>query len=681
MTVNDSSNTHDVSQASEASVQGNEQEVQRLEFQAHTQQVLHLMVHSLYTNKEVFLRELITNASDAIDKVRFLALTNHELSERLSSPVITLEIDKLNKTVSVEDNGIGMTRQEAISNLGTIARSGTIEFLEKIKQAKNEQSAHLIGQFGVGFYSSFIVASRVDVETLSALDPKAEPVLWRSDGQGTFTVSKAKRDKPGTKVTVHLKGSEHDDLLESWRIEGLVKKYTDFVSYPIRLGDATLNQTTALWARPRSEITQEQYDSFYTHLQGSMDDDKPLGRIHFSADAPLQYHVLLYIPSHAPADLMLQHHRSAIRLYAKRMLVIDSCDKLAPPYMQFLCGVVDSEDLSLNVSREMLQDNRKLDIIRKAIETQVLKVLQTMATEDEAKYDTFWKEFGRLFRIGASTDLANQQTIVKLLRYPSTATDDEETTCLDKYVARMKEGQKSIYYLTGSNLKALRTSPHLEVFKKKGVEVLLMHEAVDEWVVGALSSYDGKPLQSVSHGEVDLSTVADVRTDAGDSSDASDARDGAESKQDISDNELQACVEHVQKVLGNKVKQVRLSSRLTDSPSVLVAEEGDVSMHAERVMRMLDRDIESPKRILEVNPRHPIVKNLAHMIAAHSDSQDVTVFAELLLDQALLAEGVVPDPSTLVARIQQVMTKASAMSSGSGSSEALGSSGSSAPRA
>ncbi|HQK17746.1 MAG TPA: molecular chaperone HtpG [Polyangiaceae bacterium] len=620
---------------------------QELPFQAETKQVLHLMVHSLYTNKEVFLRELIANASDALDKVRFLAVTDHAMAERVGPPEIIIQVDRESKTITVEENGIGMTRQEAIDNLGTIAHSGTVEFLKKLQTDKDETRANLIGQFGVGFYSAFIVADRVDVESRSARDPDAEPVLWRSSGEGSFFITKGERDRPGTKVTVHIKGDENDDLLSDWRIEALIKKYTDFVSHPIKLGEKAVNQTTALWMRPRSEIKQEQYDEFYAHVHGAMEPGTPLERIHFSADAPIQYNVLLFIPSKAPVDLLMDTKKKGIRLYAKRMFVMDGCERLAPPYLQFLRGVVDSEDLSLNVSREILQDDRKLDVIKKAITKQTLKALQTMAEEQPEKYQNFWKEFGRLLRLGVSSDPANQESIGKLLRYPSTATTDEELTSLDAYIGRMKEGQKAIYYLTGPSLKALRSSPHLEVFRRKGVEVLLMHEAVDEWVVGGLFTYDKKNFESIAHGTVDLSDLPNVDGQQDDQSEPS------------LDAQMQACVKRIEEVLGDRVKQVRTSSRLTDSASCLVSDEGDVSPQMERVMRMLDREVESPKRILELNPKHELVKNLALMVAAEPESEDVITFSELLLDQAMLAEGVVPDPSGLLARMQRVATAAS----------------------
>lgn len=626
-----------------------ESQTQELPFQAETKQVLHLMVHSLYTNKEVFLRELIANASDALDKIRFLSVTDHALAERVGQPEILISVDRESKTITIEDNGIGMTRQEAIDNLGTIARSGTVEFLQRLQAEKDEARSHLIGQFGVGFYSAFIVADRVDVETKSAKDPDAEPVLWRSAGEGSFIVTKGDRDKPGTRVVVHVKSDEHDDLLSEWRIESLIKKYTGFVNHPIKLGDKAVNQTTALWARAKSEITDEQYETFYGHVHGGLEPGKPLERIHFSADAPIQYNVLLFVPDKAPMDLLLDTKKRGIRLYAKRMFVMDGCEQLAPPYLQFLRGVVDSEDLSLNVSREMLQDDRKLDIIKKAIIKQTLKTLQSMADDQPEKYTTFWKEFGRLFRLGVSADMANQEPIAKLLRYPSTVTSDDETISLDTYVGRMKEGQKAIYYLTGSNLKAMRASPHLEVFKRKGVEVLLMHEAVDEWVVGALHTFEKHSLESIAHGKVDLSDLPNV-----DGDEEKDKEDESEPSAAIA-----ACVEKVKQILGDRVKEVRTSTRLTNSASCLVSDEGDFSPHMERVMRMLDREVETPKRILEVNPKHPFVKNLAVLVQGKPDAEEVRTFSELLLDQAMLAEGVVPDPSSLLERMQRVMTAAS----------------------
>jgi molecular chaperone HtpG len=621
-------------------------DTQELPFQAEVQQVLHLMVHSLYTNREVFLRELIANASDALDKARYLALTDEALAGRTGAAEIVISIDKSAKSLSIEDNGIGMTRAEAIENLGTIARSGTLDFLKRAqtKDGPKPDARTLIGQFGVGFYSAFIVASRVDVETRSATDPDAEAVLWRSAGSGSFTITESDRTRPGTRVTVHF-NKDNEDLLDDWRIEQLIKKYSDFVSHPIRLGDKIVNQSSALWMRPKTEISEEQYAEFYRHVLGGFEDSKPLARMHLSSDAPIQYHALLFIPDKAPYDLLLDTPKKGIRLYAKRMFVMDGCEKLAPPYLRFVRGVVDSEDLSLNVSREVLQDDRTLDQIQKQITKQTLKTIEELADTQPEKYLAFWKEFGRLLRLGASSDRANRDTIAKLLRYPSTRTEGDELVSLETYVGRMPEGQKAVYYLTGSSLPVLRSSPHLEVFRRKGVEVLLMADPVDEWVVGSLDKFGEHPLQSVSHGEVNLSAIA-----GGEPADAS--------KPEQTD-QLARCVEAIQKVLGDKVKQVRVSHRLTESVSCLVNEEGGMSPSMERVMKMLDREVEQPKRILEINPGHPFVRNLAVLVDASPQSDQIATFSELLLDQALLAEGMVPDPAGLLKRMQRVMTLAS----------------------
>ena len=614
-------------------------DAQELPFQAEVQQLLHLVVHSLYTNREVFLRELIANASDALDKARYLSLTDKSIAERTGPPEISLSVDPAARTLVIEDNGIGMTRDEIVANLGTIARSGTLEFLKRTKASGGSDPGSLIGQFGVGFYSAFVVADRVDVESRSAATPDAEPVLWRSTGTGSFTVLAGEREKPGTRITVHL-GKDNDDLLQDWRIESLVKKYSDFVSHPIKLGDKVVNSTSALWLRSKSEITDEQYDEFYQHVLGGFGQEKPLARIHVSADAPIQYHALLFIPDKPPMDMLLDTPKRGIRLHAKRIFVMDGCEKLTPPYLRFLRGVVDSEDLSLNVSREMLQDDSSLEKIQKQLTKHTLKALAQMASDEPEKYAKFWEGFGRLLRLGVSSDHANRDAIAKLLRYPSTKTEGDQTISLEQYVARMAEGQKAIYYLTGSSLQAVRNSPHLEVFRRKDIEVLLMSDPVDEWVVGSLDKFADKPLESIAHGQVELEGVGKVE----------------EEKPAVDQDRLGKLIAAVKEVLGDRVKEVRASKRLTESASCLVSDEADIGPNMERVMRMLDREVEAPKRILELNPDHPLVVNLIAMVEAGSDR--VNTFAELLLDQALLAEGMVPDPSGLLKRMQQALVLA-----------------------
>ncbi len=623
-------------------------QAQELPFQAEVQQLLQLVVHSLYTNREVFLRELIANASDALDKARFLAVTDRHLAERMGAPEIVVSVDRADRTIVIEDNGIGMSRDEIVTNLGTIAHSGTLEFLKRAGDgSKGADIASLIGQFGVGFYSAFTVADRIDVESRSLTDPNAEAVLWRSSGKGSFSVSAAERQKPGTRIVIHV-SQDADEFLDDWHIEALIKRYSDFVHYPIKLADKVVNQSAALWTRPKGEITDEQYDEFFAHTQGGMG-GKPLARMHFSADAPIQYHALLFVPDKAPLDLMLEGKKKGIRLYARRVFVMDGCEQLAPPYLQFLRGVVDSEDLSLNVSREMLQDNRTLEVIQKAIVKQTLKTLEDLADKEPDKYKTFWTEFGRLFRLGISSDRANQESIAKLLRYPTSKTADGEVISLKQYFDRMKDGQKAIYYLTGPSLAALQSSPHLEVFKRKDVEVLLMADPVDEWVVGSLDKFMGYGLESVAHGTIDLESVAEPAK-----------AEGAQDKPEESASpQLDACLSAIRAALGDRVKQVRISKRLTESPSCLVSDEGDMSPHMERVMRMLDREVEAPKRILEINAAHPVVKNLVGLVEANAQSEEVKTFSEVLLDQALLAEGIVPDPASLLKRMQRVLTLAS----------------------
>ncbi len=629
------------------------EQTRELPFQAEVQQLLHLVVHSLYTNREVFLRELIANASDALDKARFLALTDPTVAQRMGPASIDVKVDRADRTITIEDNGVGMTRDEIVTNLGTIAHSGTLEFLKRAKDGgKSNDIGSLIGQFGVGFYSAFTVADRIDVESRSLTDPQAEPVLWRSSGKGSFTVGPGERQTPGTRIVVHV-SPDADEFLDDWHIEALIKRYSDFVHYPIRLGDKVVNQSAALWTRPRNEITDDQYQEFFHHVHpGST--GAPLARMHFSADAPIQYHALLFIPDKAPFDLMLEGRKKGIRLYARRVFVMDGCEKLAPPYLQFLRGVVDSEDLSLNVSREMLQDTRTLETIQKAIVKQTLKTLEQMADKEPDKYKTFWSEFGRLFRLGVSSDRPNQETIAKLLRYPTSKTVDGDLCSLQAYCDRMKAGQKAIYYLTGPSLAALRSSPHLEVFKRKDVEVLLMADPVDEWVVGSLDKFMGYKLESVAHGTIDLGDVPDPPKEDGEQ----------DNPEQPSSPQLDACLAAIRKVLGDRVKEVRVSKRLTESPSCLVSDEGDMSPQMERVMRMLDREVEAPKRILEINPQHAVVRHLADLVQNHPESDAVTTFSEVLLDQALLAEGVVPDPASLLKRMQRVLTMAAGGTTG-----------------
>lgn len=611
-------------------------------FQAEVQQVLSLVINSLYTHKEVFLRELTSNAADALDKARFLQLTRKDVSEQVGEPRISITLDNEARTLTIEDNGIGMTREETIANLGTIARSGSLEFLKQnLEAAKAKDSPlQIIGQFGVGFYAAFMVATRVDVHTRSML-PGAEAVIWRSTGTGSFTVGAGDREHPGTKIVLHLKDDARD-YSSPWRVKDIIRKYSDFIHFPIYVNDEQANRSRALWTLPKAQVTEEQHAELFRHVSGHGEEGNPLLTIHWAVDAPVQFHALLYVPEKAPADLF-QRDRKGLRLYAKRVLIMEDCEKLTPAYLRFMRGVVDSEDLSLNVSREMLQDNKTLQTIEQQIVKQVLKALKELADTDDAKYLAFYREYGRAIKEGVATDWKNLDAISHLLRFESMKTEAGKLISLSEYVTAMPEAQKDIYFVTGVGRRAVEKSPHLEAFQKRGWDVLFLVDPVDEWVVKSLVNYDKKRLQSVAHGDLELGPEPE-----------------SEGKKD-EEVDVSAAVEAVKKALGDRVKDVRISKRLTDSASVLVAVEGDPGANFERILRMVDQTQTGPetKRVLELNPAHSIVKNLAAFAAREPESPRLGEWAELLLDQALLAEGVVQDPAKLVKRIQDLLTEVS----------------------
>ncbi len=607
-----------------------------LPFQAEVQQVLGLVINSLYANKEVFLRELISNASDALDKARFLALTRKDAAEQSGEPGIRIKLDEDARTLTIEDNGVGMTRDEVVQNLGTIARSGSMEFLKSHADTlnKKEGALQLIGQFGVGFYAAFMVAHRVDVKTRSML-PGAEAVVWRSGGSGSFVVAPGDRQHPGTEIVLHLKEDQRE-FAKLWRIKEIIKKYSDFVQFPIHVNDELANRSSAIWAMPKSQVTDEQHAEFYRHITGGHEGETPLLKIHSSVDAPVQFHALLYIPEKAPLDLF-QRDQKGLRLYAKRVLIVEHCDKLTPAYLRFLRGVVDSEDLSLNVSREMLQEDRTLNQIESQLVKQTLKALKELGETDEAKYAAFWAEFGKVFKEGLSLDWKNKDAIADLCRFESMKTEAGKIISLKQYVAAMPEEQKEIYYVTGLGRRAVEQSPHLEAFRKKGYDVLFFIDPIDEWVAKSLFDFDKKRLKSVAHGDIDL----------------------GEDKDKPAEEDVSSAVLAVKKALGDRVKDVRISHRLTDSVSVLVASEGDPGANFERIMKMMDKEAPAAKRILELNAGHAIVKNLSALAKKDPDSAKVAEWSELLFDQALLAEGVVEDPAKLVRRIQALLTEVS----------------------
>ena len=629
---------------------------QTLNFQAEVKQLLHLMIHSLYSNREIFLRELVSNASDACDKLRFEALDKPELFEGDSELAIRIGFDSDAKTVTVSDNGIGMSRDEVIAHLGTIAKSGTKEFFSQLT-GDQKKDAHLIGQFGVGFYSAFIVADKVTVVTRRAGLAAGEGVKWEcamtGDAAGEYTVEAIDKAARGTEITLHLREGQ-EDLLSGWKLRSLIRKYSDHIVQPILMKkeewdkdkneqvttseDETVNQANALWTRSRNDITEEEYKGFYKHV--GHDFDEPLAWTHARVEGRHEYTQLLYIPSHAPFDMWDRNARHGIKLYVKRVFIMDDAEKLMPAYLRFVRGVVDSSDLPLNVSREILQESKDIDTIRSGCTKKVLGLLESLATSDEAadkeKYATFWKEFGRVLKEGVGEDFANKDKIAGLLRFASTHADTpDEVVSLADYIGRMKEGQDKIYYVTAESFNAAKNSPHLEIFRKKGLEVLLLTDRVDEWVIGNLPEFDGKPLVSVAKGGLDLGKLEDE----------------AEKKEtEKAADEYKELLEKMKASLGERVKEVRVTHRLTDSPACLVADEHDVGMNLARILKAAGQEAPASKPILEINPQHPAVMRLKYEERQFDD------WAAVLFDQALLAEGgTLDDPATFVKRINQLM--------------------------
>lgn len=621
-----------------------------LGFQAEVKQLLDLMIHSLYSNKEIFLRELVSNASDACDKLRFETLTNKDLFENDADLKIRVSFDKAARTITIADNGIGMSREEVIANIGTIARSGTREFFKNLsgEQAKD---ANLIGQFGVGFYSSFIIADKVTLTTRRAGLPAEAGVRWESDGGGEFTLEAVEQAGRGTEVTLHLREGE-DEMLSGMQLRSVIRKYSDHIVLPIAMKkeiwdkdkseyrvtdeDETVNQANALWARAKSDITQEQYDEFYKHVAHDM--EAPLCHAHARVEGNKEYTQLLYIPAKAPFDLWDREHRRGIKLYVRRVFIMDDAEQLMPNYLRFVRGVIDSADLPLNVSREILQQSKDIDAIRSGSVRRVLGMLEELAENHQDKFATFWQEFGRVFKEGIGEDFANRERIAKLLRFASTLTDSEaqEVTFAD-YISRMKEGQDKIYYVTADTFAAAKNSPHLEVFRKKGIEVLLLAERIDEWMVGSLHEFEGKSLQSVAKGELDLGKLAD---------------EAEKKEQEKESGEHKDFVEKIQKALGERVKEVRVTLRLTDSPACLVADQHELGANLERLLKAAGQKVPSTKPILEINPRHPLVQRLKY----ETDEQRFGDWSHVLFDQALLSEGgQLEDPATFVKRLNQLL--------------------------
>lgn len=611
-----------------------------LGFQAEIQQLLKLMIHSLYSNKEIFLRELISNASDAADKLRFEALTDNALYEGDTGLKIRVSFDKEKRTVTVTDNGIGMSRGEMMDNIGTIAKSGTRQFFESLTgdQAKD---ARLIGQFGVGFYSAFIIADKVTLTTRRAGLGPEHGVRWESGGEGTYTLETVEKPERGTEVVLHLREGE-EEFLDEYRLRHIIGKYSDHISLPIVMKardkdeDETVNRASALWARPKKEISAEEYSEFYKHV--AHDFEEPLAHVHTHVEGNQSYTTLLYIPKRAPFDLWDRDRRHGIKLYVRRVFIMDDAEQLMPNYLRFVRGVVDSDDLPLNVSREILQRNKQIDTIRAASVKKVLGALEDLAKNNQENYAGFWKEFGRVLKEGPIEDPANRERIAKLLRFASTHTDTEtQDVALEDYVARMKPGQDKIYYVTAESFAAARNSPHLEVFRKKGVEVLLLSDRVDEWLTSHFTEFEGKPLQSVAKGDLNLAGLEDEE----------------EKRQfDEAADEMKELTARMKETLGDKVKAVRVSHRLTRSPACLVVEEHDMAMSLQKVLKAAGHDVPGAAPILEINPQHPLVTRLKN----ESDAQHLADWAHIMFDQALLSEGgQLEDPGAFVQRLNELL--------------------------
>ena len=625
---------------------------QTLSFQAEVAQLLKLVTHSLYSNPDIFLRELISNASDACDKLRFEALNDAGLHENDSELKVRVSFDKAAKTITITDNGIGMSQQEAIDHLGTIAKSGTRDFVAKLS-GDQKNDAQLIGQFGVGFYSGFIVADKITVESRRAGLPAAQGVRWVSEGTGEFEVSETLRAERGTSITLHLK-DDAGDYLNAWKLKGIINKYSDHISLPILMpkeewkegendqpGEMaftgeweTVNQAAALWTRPKKDITPEHYAEFYKQI--SYDSEAPLATTHNRVEGSTEYTQLLFIPSKAPVDMFNRDKAVGVKLYVKRVFIMDDAQALLPTYLRFVKGVVDSSDLPLNVSRELLQESRAVKAIREGCTKRVLSMIEDLAANEPEKFKTFHAEFGAVLKEGLGEDFANRERLAKLLRFASSTTDTTSVSFAD-YKARMKDGQDAIYYITADTLAAAKSSPQLEIFRKKGIEVLLMADRVDEWALNYLNEFDGTPLQSVAKGAVDLGKLQDE-----------DEKKAAEEAQ----TQFKPILDKLKDALKDKASDVRATSRLVDSPACLVVQDGDMSTQLARMLKQAGQSVPEVKPILEVNAQHPLVRKLE----ASSEMASFDDLANILFDQALLAEGGMPaDPAAYVRRVNALL--------------------------
>ncbi len=624
---------------------------QTMGFQAEVKKMLHLVVHSLYSNKEIFLRELISNASDALDKLRFLALSDGSLYENDPDLRISIEFNDKLKTLTISDNGIGLTWDEAVENLGTIAKSGTEEFMSHLTGEQAKDSS-LIGQFGVGFYSAFIVADKVTLVSRKAGQPVDSGIIWISAGEGEFTIESTKKESRGTQITLHIK-PECEEFLSDWRIRNIITKYSDHISWPIVMkgldntekGDEvekdenevtepkfeTVNKATALWTQSKAEISDEDYKALYKHI--SHDYQEPLCWAHNHVEGKHEYISLLYVPSHAPYDLWQHEAKHGLKLYVKRVFIMDDASQFLPRYLRFVKGIVDASDLPLNVSREILQDNKQVDSIRSACTKRVLNMLEKISQDTPDTYQKFWKEFGLVLKEGPVEDFANRETIAKLLRFTTTTSPSEEqTVSLDEYIGRMQEKQDKIYYITASSYNAAKNSPHLEIFKKKGIEVLLLSDRIDEWLTGHLAEYEGKKLQSIAKGKIDI--------------------DGDEEQVKEQEKSMEPMLKQIKSILSERIKDVHLTTRLTDSPACVVADENDMGLEMQRILQSAGQQLPASKPIFEINPDHALIKRL------HDTEDDVRfeTMTWVLFEQALLAEGgQLDNPAEFVRRMNELL--------------------------
>lgn len=640
--------------------------VRKRKFKTEVQQLLDLVIHSLYSNKDIFLRELISNSSDAIDRARFQSLSDEDVLEDDPEWKIKIHVDEDAKTIIVSDNGVGMTAEEVEKNIGMIANSGTRQFLEQLQEQKGSLPPELIGQFGVGFYATFMVADRVTLVTRTAGSPE-EGTRWLSAGAGSYTLEQVTKEKRGTDVTLHIK-EDMEEYLEEWKIRKIVKQFSDFVEHPVTMDirreetprdeegkpiegaetkvtieEETLNSQKAVWQRSRSDVTDEEHNEFYKHISHDFQD--PHEVIHWNVEGITEFQALLYIPQKSPLDFFMPEGRKrGVHLYVKRVFITDNCEELLPPYLRFIKGVVDSSDLPLNISREMLQEDRLIRLIRSNLVKKVLDTLADMKAKNRDKYVEFWKEFGAVLKEGIHLDFENRDKLQELVLCETTKTDAGAFASLEEYVERMPDGQKAIYYLTGDDRKTLETSPHLEAFRSRDIEVLFMTDPIDEWVVQGLMTYKEKPLKSIAKGDVDLSD---------------DDEDEKKEEREKLEEERKQVVDAVRDALGDRLKDVRLSQRLTESACCLVSAEHAMGVHMERILKAMNQEMPTAKRILELNPTHPLIETMQGIVEEDAGNPTVREYAELLYDQALLTAGLsIEDPVAFTRRVSDLMTVA-----------------------